>query len=209
MDYSELQREVKAIIKDASPNIIASVPDYINEAIGQIADEVGFPELRQVCTVTTSTSTYYTNMPASFSGRLKYAGNSSGKFNILDSLEDLLDLFPNLDESGDVEYVVCVGNILYYQPIPVVAANITCTGYFNPELLVNPTDTPSNFPSYLQRESIVNKAISIAYAAIEDGVEGDQVNTKLFVGLANLGIIKLKEYVSKRRSVVSKSVWRY
>lgn len=209
MNYSELQREVIVIIKDQSPEILASVPDYINEAIGQIAEEVKFPELRQLCSVATSTSTYYTNMPAYFSSRLSYAGDSNGKFTILDTLEELLDMYPALDESGNVQYVVCEGSLLYYQPIPTVSTSITCMGYFAPTLLVNDTDTPSFIPDFLHRESIVIKAASVAYNIIEDGIEGDKVNTKILTALAENGINKIREYISRRRSVTSKSAWNF
>jgi hypothetical protein len=209
MNYSELQREVKALLMDQSPTILVSIPDYINEAIGQIAEDIRFPELRQVSTVTTSTSTYYVNMPSTFSSRLKYAGNSDGQFKVLDTLEELLQWYPALDESGDIEFVVCEGGILYYQGIPTTAEAITCTGYHTPSLLVNDTDTPSFIPFFLHREAIVNKAVAVAYNYIEDGVEADKVNTKLFLGLAEGGLNKIREYVSRRRPVTCKSNWDY
>ena len=33
MNYSELLREVKSVVADASPTILVSIPDMINEAI--------------------------------------------------------------------------------------------------------------------------------------------------------------------------------
>ena len=77
MNFSELIREAKAIIQDASPTILVSLPDYVNEAVQQIAEEIKFPELRQVVSVSTSISLAYVNMPTGWSSRLKYAGNSN------------------------------------------------------------------------------------------------------------------------------------
>ena len=130
MNYSELQRELKAIVTDQSPSILLMIPDLINEAVQQIAEEVKFPELKQVTSVTTSTNTYYVNMSSGFSSRLMYAGNSDGEYKVLDGgVEELIRLFPSLDESGDIEYVTLEGSILYYQPIPTAAVVITCIGY--------------------------------------------------------------------------------
>jgi hypothetical protein len=210
MNYSELQRELKAIIMDQSPKILLMVPDLINEAVQNIAEEVKFPELKQVSSVTTSISTYYVNMPATFSSRLKYAGNSDGEYTVLDGgVEELIRLFPTLAETGDIQYVTLEGNILYYQPIPTVAETITCIGYHVPATLVNDTDTPSFIPEWLHRESIVNTAAILAYNSIEDGVEGDKVNTKVFMGLAEVGLNKVRAYISRRRPVVSTSNWSY
>jgi hypothetical protein len=209
MDFSELQREVKSVVGDQSPTILLTIPDCINEAIAQIAEEVHFPELRQISSVAVSTTTYFANMPTTFSSRLKYAGNSDGQFKILDSLEELLELYPALDSTGDIEYVHCSGNILYYQPIPTVATNVTCVGYHSPALLVNDTDTPSFIPSYIHRDAIVNRAAAVCYNIIEDGVEGEKINTRVFTGLAEMGLNKIREYISRRRPVVGRSVWSY
>jgi hypothetical protein len=208
MNYTALQQELLLLLMDQSPGILAAVPDYINESIQQIAEDVKFPELKQVCSVTTDISTYFVNMPANFSSRLLYAGDSNYEYKVLDGgIEELIKLYPSLAESGDIQHLTLEGNILYYHPIPTVAKVITCIGYCKPALLVNGTDTPSFIPDYLHRDAIVNKAAVFAYSIIEDGIEGGMVNTKVLSGLAENGINKLRAYVSRRRSVISKSMW--
>lgn len=209
MNFSELQREVKSIIQDASPEILVSIPDYINEAIQQIAEEVRFPELKQVTSATTSISTYYVNMASTFTGRLCYAGDSDGEFKVLDGgIEELIRLYPSLAEIGDLQHLTLEGGILYYQPIPAVAKVVTCIGYKLPDTLVNDTDTPSFIPSYLHREAIVNAAVAVAYTVIEgSSVDENKINTKLFTGLANMGVDRIRAYVSRRRPVLSTSNW--
>jgi hypothetical protein len=208
MNFAELQREVLSLVMDQSPNILVSVPDYINEAIQQIAEEARFPELRQVSSITTSTSLYYVNMPATFSSRLLYAGTVNGKLNLLEGgLEELLELHPVLTEVGDIKDAVCEGGIFYYQPIPAIAVTITCLGYHTPPVLASGADTPSFIPSFLHREAIVNAAAVGAYSIIEDGMEGDKINTKVFAALAENGLNKVRAYVSRRRPVVSNSNW--
>jgi hypothetical protein len=149
-------------------------------------------------------------MPATFTGRLSYAGNSDGKYRILDGgITALIELFPTLAESGDIEYLTLEGGILYYQPIPTVAVSITCIGYKLPDTLVNDADTPSFIPSYLHRETIVNKAAQIIFTRIEDGIDVDKVNTKVYEGLYNIGLNKYKAYISRRRPVNAQSNWDY
>lgn len=208
MNLGELQREFNAIVQDASSEIVASTIDYINEAIQQIAEEIRFPELKQVTSITVSPYNYYVNLPVSFSGRLKYAGNSSGSYKILEGgIEELISLYPSLAEQGDIAHVAMEGNLFYYHPIPSAAVTVTCIGYLVPNLLVNDLDTPSFIPEYLHRETIVNKAAMIAYNIIEDGLVGDKVNTGVLAALAEGGMNKLRAYVSRRRQVVGQSKW--
>ena len=53
MTFEEIQREVKTEIKDANPNILLSIPDYINEALSWVASEYTLPSLKKFNTVTT------------------------------------------------------------------------------------------------------------------------------------------------------------
>jgi hypothetical protein len=209
MNFSELQREVKSIIKDASPEILVSIPDYINEAIQQIAEEVRFAELKQVTSFTTSITTYWVSIASSFTGRLCYAGDSDGEYTVLDGgIEELIRLYPSLAETGDLQHLTLEGGIVYYQPIPAVAKVVTCIGYKLPDTLTNDTDTPSFIPEYYHRESIVYKAVEIAYDVIEDALEDKlKPNTKHYRGLAEKGINRLHAWASRRRSTVSTSYW--
>ena len=213
MNNGELQREVKALVQDGSAEVLVSVQDYVNEAVQAIAEEVKLPSLKRVFSLTTSTSLYYisTATAASFSGKLTYVGDSTQEYSILDGgLESLLRLHPDVTEAGDIDYVVLEGSLLYYLPIPATAVTLTCIGYNFPATLVNQTDEPSDIPSFYHREAIVNKAASIAYSVIEAGAsEEDKVNTKIFAGLAEGGINKIRAWAVRRRSNVVISYWKY
>lgn len=199
MNYSELQREIKTVVSDASPTILVSIPDMINEAIQLIAEEAYLPSLKTMFTVTTNTSVAYTTVPTAFSGKLTYVGTSDGEITRYNNLEELIREFPTLDEVGDIEGVTLEGTVLWYQKIPSAATTLTCIGYNSPVTLSNDTDTPDCIPEYLHRGLIVNKTAMLCYNIIEDGMEAEKVNTRLFEGLYQKHVIKLGEWVSKRR----------
>jgi hypothetical protein len=204
VDFSELQREVGSIIQDASPDILVSIPDFINEALGQVADETYPPGLKSSFTVTTVLGTAYTSLPSDFSGKLSYAGTEDGAVTIYGSLETLLEEYPKLDEEGDINAVVVEGSSLYYQPIPATETTLTLVGYFSPDELVNDTDTPTCIPSFLHRELLVYKAAELAYTIIEDGVEGRKVNTEMYHGLYQNGLAKMSAWASRRGKQVTR-----
>ena len=208
MNYSELQREVKSIIQDASPEVLVSIPDFINEAVQDIAGELDFPYLRHIYSITTSTTYYYVQMTSGFNGRLTYCGNSDGEKNILGGLVDLMERYPGLEDTGDVVDVALEDAILYYQGMPSTAETLLCLGYANPDTLTNDTDTPSFFPAHLHREYIVNKALEKAYNMVEDALEfKDKINTKLFAAQAEIGKYKVMIWLSRRRVNISRSTW--
>jgi hypothetical protein len=208
MNFSELQREVKAIVMDQSANILITIPDAINEAVQQVAEEVVLPSLKTLFTVTTNTSTYYVNFPSGFSGRLSYIGDTEGVIPLLDGgLEQLIIKHPDVTVVGDIEHLAQEGNVLYYLPIPSTAKSLTCIGYNYPATLVNDTDTPSDIPEMVHRETICFKAASIIYSYIEDGIEQEKVNTLMFAGLAKTGMDKLSAWAHRRRSNVGTSIW--
>ena len=209
MNFSELQRELNTLIKDTSPEVKISVPDLINEAIETIAEKIVFPSLKTVITLTTSTTLYYVNMPSNFSGRLLYCGNSDGKITILDNgIDGLLELYPALDEVGDVSYVALEGNILYYQGIPSVANTLICLIYTKPTTLINDNDTPSFIPSMYHRDTIVYKAAEKAYDMIEDALELKmKLNTAHYRNAAKVGMEDLGAWAVRRRNNISTSFW--
>jgi hypothetical protein len=206
MNFGELQREVKTIVQDASAEILVSIPDFINEAYLQICEEVKPPSLKVIFSVSLSTSVAWINMPTVFSGKLTYVGNSDGKIDVLDNLEDLVELYPSMTETGDVECVFLQGNVLWYQKIPTVATSLICIGYNSPVVLLNETDEPSEIPTQLQRGLLVNKAAGLAYNIIEDvSIDKDKVNTRLFASLYEIERMKMLNWVSSRRSNITTS----
>ncbi len=208
MNFSELQREVGAMVLDQSANTLLAIPDAVNEAVQQIAESVILPSLKTLFTVTTSTSVFYVSMPSGFSGKLRYVGDSGGEYTVLDGgLEELIRKHPDTTESGDIEHLACEGSTLYYLPIPSTAVSLTCIGYNVPATLTNDTDTPSDIPEYMHREAICFLAASLLYSYIEDGIEQEKVNTLMFAGLAEKGINKIRAWSYRRRSGVGTSCW--
>jgi hypothetical protein len=179
-----------------------------NEALEEITESTEMATLRRMNVVLTDTTAPYLVMPSDFSGRLVYAGNSDGRITVLKGgLLELLELYPSLDEIGDITEVVVENKLLYYQPIPSVAASLTVLYYATPPKLLSPHDTPSWLPEYLHRGLIVNKAVEMKFRKIEEGVEGEQVNTLKYRGYFEESKQMLEIWLSRRRSSVGSSVW--
>jgi hypothetical protein len=208
MTFGEMIREVKTEIKDANPNILLSLPDYINEALSWVTAEYTLPSLKKYSTVNTVVSQAWLSMPTGFNGRLIYVGDSDGEIQIIDGgIQELLRLHPALADVGSVTEVAIENSTLWYQAIPATATTLYVVYREDPDELVNSTDTPTCLPTYLHRGILVNKACALAYSVIEEGITGDKTNTMFYEGKVQQSIAQLNKWISQRRSNVSHSIW--
>jgi hypothetical protein len=211
MTFLEIQDAVALKVQDASPELVANTKDYINEAIQQIADEVNLPSLKSLGTVLTVLSQAWVNIKSTitlFSGKLLYVGTSSGGIDIVNGgLEYLAQEYPDLTLTGDIEACTLEGDILWYAPIPSVATSLTIVYQALPATLVSDGNIPSDIPSLLHRDLIVNKTALVFYDHIEDGIEGLKVNKNSAEVDYERALNKLRAWIMRRRVNLTKGVW--
>jgi hypothetical protein len=217
MNRLEIRTEVENIIQDGSFSKTV-LNGYINQAIAYAAAQVDIPELKRISTVDTIPGQAYASLSGltgGFSGKLGRVKNADGDaIEIFSTLDLLLDDYPTMDEEGDVEAATLEGSSLWYQKIPDAAETLTCLYYKNPAILSADDESPSGFPTHLHRQIFVHSTAYIIYDMIEDGVEGEKVNTKAHFWLSfdernrHSGIIKLREWISKTRRHNISSSWR-
>ena len=123
---------------------------------------------------------------------------------------------PDLLKTGDVEAVAVEGNTLWYQYVPEDdLTSVTVMYYRAPELLSNNTDTPSDFPSFLHRKLFIYGAAWLIYNEIEDGIDGEKINTKSAFWESfdtrnrDSGITQLREWVGRSNVHLTNSIWDY
>lgn len=208
MNFQELKNAVWERWQDKSKTLEAMLPAVVNEAVQIAAEEADIPSLRIFGTVTTSLIHPYQTMPTGFSGKLRFIGHTYGKISIV-ALEELLSDYPLLDEIGDVHIIAVSGSILYYQGTPTVAAVLPILYFQNPPTLTTDIGIPDCIPEFLHREVIVTKAAAIGFDLIEDGTEGSKPNTSACLGEYAIGLNKLREYIGKRKTHMTRSVWTY
>lgn len=219
MNLEQIRREVENLVDDPSYDS-ETIDQYINQALEYVAANVLLPTLRRIGVVSTVVNQAYSDIRSigsdSFSGILKRVIRSDGKFpQVYANLELFLDDYPTLDQEGDVEAVCLDGFTLWYQKIPAESSNLTVLCYINPSPLVDDKDTPPlDVPSHLHRKLFVNGASYMIYDQIEDGIDGEKINTtsNFFHSFEerspDSGITKLREWLGKRRAHHISSVWR-
>ena len=202
MLFSEMVQEVKNIIQD--PSFDLSVPGYVNEAFLQASGRVNIPDLKRIGVATTITEQMFTSLAGvqdGFSGRLsKVLDNKILRFKRVEDLMTwVLSRSRLIEEVGPVEAVVLEGKTLWYFPTPATEQSIPCVLFSNPILLEDVDASPDFVPEICHRNIGVHGAAFLAYGLIEDGIEGDKVNTNYHFTMFEKGIAQLQEWIGKHK----------
>lgn len=208
MLFSEMVQEVINIVQDSSFDDL--IPGYVNESFLQASGRVNVPDLKRVGMATTVAGQMYVSLAgisSGFGGRLsKFINNELARFN---NVEDLTSRIVSegrvLDEEGAVEYVALEGRTLWYFPTPATPESLQCILFSNPTLLEDDNDTPDAFPETCHRNIGIHGAAYLAYLIIEDGIEGDKVNTNFHYTMFEKGIQQLVEWIGRHRVHMSTS----
>lgn len=217
MKLEHIRREVENLVDDPSFDS-ETIDQYINQALEYVASQINLPTLKGLGVVSTELNQAYTDMSVisgnNFSGILRLVVREDGKFpTIYADLESLILEYPTLDQEGNIEAVALDGNTLWYQKIPTTETPLTVVYFRDPAPLVKDSDIPSDTPSHLHRHLYVHGAAYLIYDQIEDGIDGEKVNTanhrwQSFDENNKLsGITKLREWLGKRRVHHISSVW--
>ena len=220
MNLGDMITEVDNIVDDSNFTSVM-ITDYINQAVQYAAMQVDLPDLKKLITATTVTGQPYTSLTGvtgGFSGRLLQVSDSG--IAIYPNLQLLMDEYVSddyldLTEAGSVEAIALEGRTLWYQYVPADETDIVLLVYQNPSTLDANADIPSDFPDHVHRSLFVHGAAYYMFDQIEDGLEGNKVNTNAHFlkafdeGSRHSGITKVREWVGKSRRHWKSSVWKY
>jgi len=211
MNLGQLKSELRMLVDDSS--FENELTMYLNEAYVYATNEVTIPSLKRMTTVETVPGVNWVSLSSisGFSGKLlRLAGPQP--IVVFESLEALFDEYADdgvlANEEGSVEAVALEGSVLWYQKIPAAAETLTVIYSSDPALLEDDADQPIALPLVAQRNLLVYGAAAIIFDAIEDGIEGQKINTGMCFARRNEGINTLRLWVGNRRKNVTRSVWR-
>lgn len=208
MNLGQLKDEVEVVLQDTS--FVDSFADWINNAVEQAIDDANVPGFKEILSVNTVLGAAYTTLGATCSGRILYVGTATAELaGGVVTLEHMMKMYPSMAEAGDVEYVAVDGNTLYYQGIPSTVTPLTLLHRRKPVVMVEDDDEPEGIPSHLHLNVIVSRAAMFGFDRIEDGIEGEKVNTISQSIRYKQGLHDLMCWVAKRVPHRSTSIWSH
>ncbi len=191
-----------------------TLDSYINQCILYTGAQVEISALKRIDIVNTVPSQAYvalTGFTEDFSGKLKGVKSAKGtKMTVSSSLELLMDLYPTMNEAGDIEAVALEGSTLWYQKIPEVVETLTVLCYRDPNVLTADKDVPKNFPVHLHEQLFVHGTAWL----ILNQIDGSKASTEDQFWLSfsednkHSGIVKLREWITKTERHNTLGSWR-
>jgi hypothetical protein len=105
-------------------------------------------------------SVSYVALPSNYQRNvyLVYSRDQADFITMMKSQAKFLDLYPDLDNSADIDRAVVLGSKLWYQPIPTVADTLTIHYYRKPIEMVEGQE-PEAIPDHLHYAVLVNFAV--------------------------------------------------
>jgi hypothetical protein len=209
MNFIELQDEISLLVDSGTSSLEDMIPDLINEAVLSIANEPGviLPNLKSVQSVLTDVGKSYVNIPDFMDSKILFASVGGIQLSPYNTLEDLMSEYPDMSEVGSVEGIALEGSTLWYVKSPSVGTSILLLMYANPDILQDDYDEPICIPAHLHRQTIIPYVAKYLFDFLEQGDEGNKVNTQVQQLQYDKGLIKLREYLAARRRGMSKSIW--
>jgi hypothetical protein len=219
MKLGELIDEVGIIIKDDSFSR-SDITKSINSVISEVSSLIDIPSLKRIAVINTLSSQSYTDLSTlsgGFDGRLSIvhdSGNNFNEINIFPNLISFLDKYPDLSKTGNIEAVTLEGNVLWYQKLSTTTLQAL---YYSTIPMITDENEEINecFPEFIQLILIASGAAYYLFNKIEDGIEGEKVNTnsQFWMSLStrnpDSGFNKYRKYLERRKVHCVTSTWRY
>ena len=170
--------EVSDIIKDDSYGP-SEILRRLSECLYFVARRLNFSDLEGEDTITTATDAYVKALPSDFHHNLFdcWSGTHNRQLKVHDSKRAINQYLDRLDSGGSVIAVCQDGRNLYYQRQPSVAETLRLFYYKKPTSLALAGNLPTYIDDDFHDSLFVNFACWKLYARIEDGVDGEKVNT--------------------------------
>ncbi len=184
---SEIRDAVISVLNDDSIDE-ETIDKFINAGYKFCARRVLLPALESAGDVTTVPLISEVPIPTSWRfDRNLYAAAISDNptIKILNSIALLRTKYPRFGTeilNGDIEFIVLRGANLIYYPVPRTEKTITCAFYKRTTPLVNDNDEPVALSPADQEDLLASYALWKIWARIEDGIEGQKVNTAYYKG---------------------------
>ena len=174
----------------------------INRAIQVVAHELRLPGLLATADVTLVTTDYKVPLPVDWLKEIVSATPPVGHppVCVVLSTRAMEEWYGQLwTYSGDVETVCAENGTLYYQHIPRSSMVLKIRYFRKPDPLALDTASPDAYiPDELQEDLLVSFAAANAWSMLEDGIDGDKVNTSYHANK----VIAAKLQLSKRHGFV-------
>lgn len=195
-DSEDLAQTVLRKVQDASYNY-DDVLALFNKCLLQLSGRFLLPNLEVMRDILTDPGRPSIPVPADYQKNIRYAHSISHnrKLTVYGSVILMNRWFSVLDQAGVVIGLAVKGRDLYYQRVPSSAETIRINYWAYPEPMHTRYAKPTCLPVHLIEPLLVNYACKELYSEIEDGIDGQKVNTAYHGNEYNQALTDLNSFL--------------
>ena len=182
-DTEDLAQTVLRKVQDASYDY-SDVLALFNRCLLELSGRFLLPDLEVILDLETAPNRSSVPLPADYQKNLRYAHSitHNRKIKVFGSVILMNRWLSVLDQTGCVQCVAVKGRDLYYQRTPSSAETISINYWAYPERMETRYAKPTCLPVHLVEPLLYNFACKQLYSEIEDGIDGQKVNTNYYDG---------------------------
>lgn len=200
MTLQQLIARVQDLVQDNSVVTEPNVIGWLNDAMAEATTQVDIMELSASAEIPTVLAQAWTALPSNYQRDMSriMSKTQAREVKVKESLNLLLDWYPLLDKVGAVVMATVDQGKLWYQGIPEAIEDLVLYYRRKPATLTGYGDVPEGIPAHLHLDVLVYHAASIAWDMVEQGIDGQKVNTIAYMQRYQLGMRKLRQAVTPR-----------
>lgn len=193
MNLGEMTSLIVRRIQDDSFDPWQDIVPMVNASLLKIAafDGGPFVRVRLPALIATATVTFlagadnFQPMPENYQHNLFEVKDLSGlsgswPINVRTSSQVLYDLHGFVYSPGPIQDVAVDGSMFWAMPEVIEDQALQLRYYRKPAVLVNDLDEPEGIPAHLHEDTIVNDVVATIYNLIEEDINENKPNTRLY-----------------------------
>ena len=200
LDTEDLAQTVLRKVQDAS-YIYGDVLALFNRCLLELSGRFLLPDLEVMRDIQTDPNNGSMPLPSDYQKNLRYAHSitHNRKVTVFDSVILMNRHFAKIDQTGVVLAVAIKGRELYYQRAPSSAETIQINYWAYPEQMATRYTKPTCLPVHLVEPLLYNFACKQLYSEIEDGIDGQKINTNYYANEYNQAVADLSAFIGPEK----------
>jgi hypothetical protein len=198
MNIKALLERTSLVIQDGSFTHAIVLP-FINEGLRVVAGEVPLQALEKEDIITTVADEGETSLPSDYQNHLRYAYSNTGRrrLRIYSNLVRLREMTPTNTGGFIARCAVSGTRTLHYTPVPSTEEELSIIYHSMPEPYESLTseDEEDIIPAHIGPRILLAYACKEIWNLIEDGTEGQQVNTAKWENKYEMALEDLRTFV--------------
>lgn len=199
MNTKDMLDAIERKIQDTSYDRQTMLLPMLNEALLHVAFRHPLSLLEEKASVVSIPGQEWVEMPDDYHSFLFHAYNqtTNSPCRVCYTRQTLNRMYSNEPtQTGSIESVVVEADKLFYKRIPETPQTLIIDYYISPEELTDDMGSaPECIPAALHHKLLVDQVLLNVYSEIEDGVDGQKVNTLYHQREFDYGMELLRRYM--------------